>query len=274
MTPVRRVGLVAHPDRAEAADLVRHTHEWAARHGIDARDIGETEHAVDDSYDAVLSFGGDGTMLRTVDLVADADVPVLGVNCGQMGYLTGVEPGALDDALERLRTGDFAVSERTVLAVRVESTGVAGGVWTALNEAVVEKPHPGKLVRFEVVINGAPFTSYAADGVIVATPTGSTAYSFSVGGPIVSPRLACLLMTPVSPHMLFDRTLVLDDTDALELHVTDRPAVLTIDGREVGELEPGSVVRCGCSPHPAKMITLAPRDFHQILKAKFGLEDR
>jgi NAD+ kinase len=129
-------------------------------------------------------------------------------------------------------------------------------------------------VRFEVVINGAPFTSYAADGVIVATPTGSTAYSFSVGGPIVSPRLACLLMTPVSPHMLFDRTLVLDDTDALELHVTERPAVLTVDGRELGELEPGAVVRYGCGGHPARMITLGPRDFHQILKAKFDLPDR
>jgi NAD+ kinase len=129
-------------------------------------------------------------------------------------------------------------------------------------------------VRFEVVINGAPFTSYAADGVIVATPTGSTAYSFSAGGPIVSPRLACLLMTPVSPHMLFDRTLVLDDTDSLELTVTERHAVLTIDGRDVGELEPGSVVRCECGPHPARMITLGPRDFHQILKAKFGLADR
>ena len=274
MNPVRRIGLVAHPDREEAASLVAHTHVWASAHGIDARDVGDDAADVDGSFDAILSFGGDGTMLRTVDLVADADVPVLGVNCGQMGYLTGVDPGELDDALERLRTGDFAVSERTVLAVRVESSGPAGGLWTALNEAVVEKPHPGRLVRFEVVINGAPFTSYAADGVIVATPTGSTAYSFSVGGPIVSPRLACLLMTPVSPHMLFDRTLVLDDTDALELHVTERPAIFTIDGRELGELEPGSVVRCGCGPHPARMITLGPRDFHQILKAKFNLADR
>ena len=274
MKPVRRLGLVMHPDRAEAIYLVRHAREWSAAHGIDAREIGTDAATIDGTFDAILSFGGDGTMLRTVDLVAAADVPVLGVNCGQMGYLTGVEPAALDDALERLRTGDFAVSERTVLAVRVESLGPVAGLWTALNEAVVEKPHPGRLVRFEVVINGAPFTSYAADGVIVSTPTGSTAYSFSVGGPIVSPRLACLLMTPVSPHMLFDRTLVLDDTDALELHVIERPAVLTIDGREVGELEPGAVVRCGCGPHPARMITLGPRDFHQILKAKFGLADR
>jgi NAD+ kinase len=274
MKPVRRLGLVAHPDRAEAAALVRSTRAWAEDHGIETQVIGADAEVVDATFDAVLSFGGDGTMLRSVDLVTDSDVPVLGVNCGQMGYLTGVEPAALADALERLRVGDFEVSERTVLAVQVDSVGPGGGSWTALNEAVLEKPDPGRLVRFEVVINGAPFTSYAADGVIVATPTGSTAYSFSAGGPIVSPRLACLLMTPVSPHMLFDRTLVLDDTDALELHVTERPAVLTVDGRDLGPLEPGAVVHCRCGPHPARMITLAPRDFHQILKAKFGLADR
>ncbi|MGZ6999664.1 MAG: NAD(+)/NADH kinase [Acidimicrobiia bacterium] len=270
MNPVRRLGLVAHPDRPEAAELVAHTIAWGAEHGVAAAEV----DGAPDDYDAVLSFGGDGTMLRAVDLVAERGVPVLGVNCGQMGYLTGVEPDGLDDALERLRTGAFEVSERTVLAVDVVSTGPTAGRWTALNEAVVEKPHPGRLVRFEVVINGAPFTSYAADGVIVATPTGSTAYSFSAGGPIVSPRLACILLTPVSPHMLFDRTLVLDETDELELHMTERPALLTVDGRELGELEPGAIVRASCADVPARMITFAPRDFHQILKAKFGLADR
>ena len=110
--------------------------------------------------------------------------------------------------------------------------------------------------------------------VIVATPTGSTAYSFSAGGPIVSPRLACFLMTPVSPHMLFDRTLVLADDEELVLHVTDRPAILTIDGRELGEVEAGTTIACTCGPDPARIITFAPRDFHQILKAKFGLADR
>ena len=266
-----RLGLVAHPDRPQAAALVAATIAWCAAHGMDAVEVDEPD-ALD--CDAVLSFGGDGTMLRAVDLVAERGLPVLGVNCGQMGYLTEVEPEALTDALERLRAGTFTVSERTVLAVTVGSAGPAAGTWTALNEAVLEKPHPGKLVRFEVVINGAPFTSYAADGVIVSTPTGSTAYAFSAGGPIVSPRLACFLFTPVSPHMLFDRTLVLDDRDALELHVTDRPGVLTLDGRELGELEPGATVRCECGTRPARVITLAPRDFHQILKAKFGLSDR
>lgn len=279
MTPVLRLLLVAHPDRAAADELVGRARAWADANGVtavvadDSVPVGDPT-IVPGGFDAVVSFGGDGTMLRAVDLVAAHGVPVLGVNCGQMGYLTAIEPAQLDDALDRLRRGEYEISERTVLTATVESTGPAAGTWTALNEVVLEKPHPGRLVRFEVAINGAVFTSYAADGMILATPTGSTAYSFSAGGPIVSPRLACLLLTPVSPHMLFDRTLVVDDTDQLEVRVVERPAVLTVDGRELGELEPGAVVRGRCGERPARIITIGARDFHQILKAKFGLADR
>jgi len=281
VTPVTRLGFVAHPDRAEALDLVARAVSWCESRGIQT--VVAADPVADGAagalgdparLDAVVSFGGDGTMLRSVDLVATHGVPVLGVNCGQLGYLTAIEPAQLDDALDRLQRGDYEISERAVLQATVESSGGAAGTWTALNELVLEKPHPGRLVRFEVAINGSVFTSYAADGMILATPTGSTAYSFSAGGPIVSPRLACLLMTPVSPHMLFDRTLVVDDRDQLEVTVIDRPALLTVDGRELGEVEPGAVVRGRCSGTPARMITIGRRDFHQILKAKFGLSDR
>ena len=264
MKAVRRIGLVVHPDREEAAQLAAHTVSWCADRDIETVlvEAGPLDEEPTppflDPLDAVLSFGGDGTMLRAVAAVTALRIPVLGINCGQMGYLTEIEPGALDAALIALHAGEYTVSERTMLSVDVESIGPAGGVWTALNEAVVEKPNPGRLVRLEVGINGAPFTSYAADGVIVATPTGSTAYSFSAGGPIVSPGLACFLMTPVSPHMLFDRTLVLDDDEELDLEVIDRPALLTIDGRELGEIEAGAVVRCTCGPEPVRMITLVP----------------
>jgi NAD+ kinase len=120
-----------------------------------------------------------------------------------------------------------------------------------------------------------PFTPYAADGVIVATPTGSTAYSFSARGPIASPRLQCLILTPVSPHMLFDRALVLAAEETLRFVVCDdRSVVLTADGRELGELAAGDAVTCTGGPHPARIVTFGPRDFHQILKAKFDLPDR
>jgi len=157
----------------------------------------------------------------------------------------------------------------------VASSGPANGRWWALNEAVLEKAQSGRVARLDVLINGAFFTTYAADGVIVSTPTGSTAYSFSARGPIVSPRQRCILLTPVSPHMLFDRSLVLGGEEELGFVVVDeRTVVLTLDGRELGLIETGATVRCSSGPRPARIVTLGPRDFHQILKAKFGLADR
>ncbi len=228
-----------------------------------------------DGLDVVISLGGDGTMLRAVDTAYEAGVPVLGVNVGQLGYLTEVEPSEFEAALDRLIAGDYEVAERMVLEMTVESAGSAKGRWFALNEAVLEKVHTGRLVRLEVDINGTFFTTYAADGVIVATPTGSTAYSFSARGPIVSPRHRCLLLTPVSPHMLFDRSLVLAPEEILRFVVCDdRSVVLTADGRELGELAAGDTVSCRGGDRSARIVTFGPRDFHQILKAKFGLADR
>jgi NAD+ kinase len=145
----------------------------------------------------------------------------------------------------------------------------------ALNEAVLERQQSGHLVRFDLAINGTPFTSYAADGVIVATPTGSTAYSFSVHGPIASPALQCLMLTPISPHMLFDRTLVLAAHETLEFVVAgSRESVCTIDGRHVAVLAPGDHVTCRAAREPLHLVELRARDFHQILKTKFALPDR
>jgi NAD+ kinase len=274
---VRAVGLVPHPHRDTAARLVAQASERLAAHGIEVR-CPTTEGGTDldtDGLDLVISLGGDGTMLRAVDAAYEAGVPVLGVNVGQMGYLTEVEPSEFEPALTRIIAGDFEVAERMVLEITVESAGSAQGRWFALNEAVLEKVHTGRLARLEVDINGTFFTTYAADGVIVATPTGSTAYSFSARGPIVSPRHRCLLLTPVSPHMLFDRSLVLAPEESLCFTVCDdRSVVLTADGRELGELAAGDTVSCRGPDLPARIVTFGPRDFHQILKAKFGLADR
>jgi len=289
MSPERLqvVGIVPHRERPVAHDLARRAATWLRTRGLevrvpagDAHAAGLEELGVDDEafpigLDLAISLGGDGTMLRTVDLVYETGAAVLGVNVGQLGYLTEVEPADLDGSLGRLVAGDYEVDERMVLEVVVASAGPATGRWWALNEAVIEKEQPGRLVRLAVAINGAFFTTYAADGVIIATPTGSTAYSFSARGPIVSPRHRCLLLTPVSPHMLFDRALVLGPDEELRFTVTDaRHVVLTIDGRDLGPLAPGDEVTCTGGPKPARIVTFGPRDFHQLLKAKFGLADR
>jgi NAD+ kinase len=285
--PTGAVGLVPHRERRIAHELAAQAAGWFVERGVEVRipDVeakacGLGDYAVPpegfvDGLDLVISLGGDGTMLHAVDLVYPAAVPILGVNVGQLGYLTEVERGELDASLPRLLAGDYAVSERMVLAVHVTSSGSATGTWFALNEAALEKQRNGHLIRLDVSINGSPFTTYAADGVIVATPTGTTAYSFSVRGPIASPALRCLVLTPVSPHMLFDRSLVLADSEELGFVVKDdQGVVLTLDGRELGKLGAGDQVACVAAAEPLRLASLRARDFHQVLKAKFALPDR
>jgi NAD+ kinase len=283
---VEAVGLVAHHDRAVAHDLARWAHSWLVERGVEVRVPEDDATAVGlegcgvpaDSFakglDLVLVLGGDGTMLRAVRLVYPEPAPILGVNAGQLGYLSAIEPSELETTLPRLLRGDFEVSERMMLDVVVK-TDAGDRHEFALNEAVIEKVGAGRLIRLLVSINGTPFTTYAADGVIVATATGSTAYSFSARGPIVSPDHRCLLLTPVSPHMLFDRSLVLGAEEELEFVVTDdRLVSLTIDGRDAGQLASGAALVCRAAPAPARLVARRPADFHQLLKAKFGLADR
>ncbi len=281
------IALVIHQDRPEAREVALEIIEWlhSLSHTVvipvvEAERLGRADLGVDDgdlgtNASVAVSLGGDGTMLRTVALVARHDVPVIGVNFGQLGYLTDVEPDGVRVALEAFLSGNFTLEERMLLEVDIDRAQGESITVLALNEAVVEKTASGNTVRLDVELDGSFFTPYAADGLIVATPTGSTAYAFSARGPIVEPTHRALLLTPVSPHMLFDRTLVLDDDSQVRLTVSDhRPAALVIDGRSMGDLDPGDRVTCRASRTVAHLVMFGPRDFHAILKAKFGLADR
>ena len=202
------------------------------------------------------------------------------------GYLTEIEPPALLSALERWfasdeAAGDWHIEERMMLQISVDRAGVieregeTGERWRALNEVVLEKGESGHTVHLLVTIDGAPFTSYAADGLIVATPTGSTAYSLSARGPVVSPQHRAMLLTPVSPHMLFDRSLVLDPDEPITIEVTGyRKVEVSVDGQRVLTLDEGDTLTCVPAAETARFVRFGPRRFHQILKAKFGLTDR
>lgn len=283
------IGFVLHPQRPEAAAVATRTVDALLADGHSVRlphadavrlerpELGVDDEAMARGLDLALSLGGDGTMLRTVALVARGDTPIMGVNFGSLGYLTDVEPESLESALAAVFAGTHVIEERMLLEVLVDapSGAVSESAALALNEAVLEKTSSGHTIRLNVDLDGVAFTPYAADGLIVATPTGSTAYAFSARGPIVDPTHRALLLTPVSPHMLFDRTLVLDDDCEVRLTVTgDRAAALVVDGRTLGELRAGDVVRCRASSHVARFVLSGPRDFHAILKAKFGLNDR
>ncbi len=281
------VALVVHPARPEAEALARDLAAALVAKGhevrlpaADACRAGLGEMACEDAelrdgLDLAVSLGGDGTMLWAVDLVGTAGVPVLGVNLGQLGYLTELEPaGALDGVLRTLR-GEHEIEERLLLAVEVDRPGQGRArLRLAMNEIVVEKSPNGQIVRLGVAFDGRPFHTYAADGLIVATPTGSTAYSLSARGPIVDPTHRALLLTPVAPHMLFDRSLVLNPDTEVAIEVLDRTAVIAVDGHPAGEVSRGDTVLCRAAEIPARLVSLGDRDFHETLKAKFGLADR
>ena len=283
------VGIFLHHRRGRATEHARAVAAWWEEHGWEVRLAPDDAAAAGLSHlacppeklieglELAVSLGGDGTMLRTVDQVGSAEVPVLGVNIGHLGYLTEVEAADLPSALERFLEGNYDIEERMTLEVAVERGSAAAGPepTIALNEAWLEKTVPGHTVRLAVTIGDSPWTTYAADGLIVSTPTGSTAYNLSVRGPIVSPHLAALVLTPVAPHMLFDLSLVLAPNEPVRIEVLDDvPANLLADGRPVATLEGGDAVVCRTGPHNARFVTFGRRQFFRIVKTKFGLADR
>ena len=231
--------------------------------------------------DLLVCLGGDGTMLRAVGLLDGAPVPLLGVNLGQLGYLTEIEPPRTSSIASSASSPARwpAVARSTNACCSASTSAVATselGSWRALNEAVVEKPAAGHTVRLLVRIDGEAFTSYAVDGLIVATPTGSTAYSLSARGPIVSPRHRALLLTPVSPHMLFDRTLVLDPGETVEIEVLGHREAAGRHRRadDVVGLTRATSSVAGRPPRRRGFVRFGRYRYHQILKSKFGLADR
>ena len=281
------VVIVAHQERREASALARAAVTWLESHGhrafmprTDADALGLDELASDrpvSDAELAVCIGGDGTVLRMVDLLNGAPVPIMAVNLGMLAYLTEVEPPAMTAALQRYFSGDCTVEHRMLLQVEVVRSGTSkpSGSWRALNEAVLEKEESGHTVRLLVNIDDAPFMSYAADGMIIATPTGSTAYSLSARGPVISPQHRAMLLTPVSPHQLFDRSLVLSPDETVEIEVAGhRGVVLTVDGTSVASLAAGDAVRCRPASEDARFVCFGRRRFHQVLRAKFGLADR
>ncbi len=284
------IALVVHHGRSDAVVQAVELADWLSENGHEVRvpsgDVDGLDQTLArfatpaerlcDGVELAVSLGGDGSMLRAFQYMADAAVPVLGVNYGELGYLTQVEPEGTHDAIRACLAGDHQIEERMRLTVSVRrADGREEAPGAALNEAVVEKIDSGRTVSVAVSIDDQRFMTYAADGLIAATPTGSTAYSLSARGPIVDPTHEAIVFTPVSPHTLFDRSLVLNAGSVVDFEVLgSRPAALALDGRIVTELAPGDRAVCRAAATPARLIVFGPRDFHRILKAKFGLADR
>lgn len=218
--------------------------------------------------DMVLAVGGDGTMLGAVQTAVDWDVPVLGFNLGTLGFLTEADPDDLSAVVKRLESGDFQVDARLTVSASTDRAQAVG-----VNDVVVEKIDSTRLVSLEVVIDGTKFATYRADGLIIATPTGSTAYSFSAGGPVVDPDVEALVLTPVASHSLFDRPLVLPADAEIDIRVhRDRLVRVNVDKTDLGQLSEGEIVKVRRGGRPARFVTFGTTRFAGLVRSKFRLD--
>lgn len=217
--------------------------------------------------DMIVAVGGDGTMLAAVRRSLAWDVPVLGFNLGTLGFLTVAEPDEVETIVRRVLAGDYEIEERSTVSATIDEVSATG-----LNDVVVEKIDSTRLVGLDVLIDGEPFVTYQADGLIVATATGSTAYSFSAGGPLVDPRVRGLVLTPVASHSLFDRSLVLPDDSEIEVRVSrDRMVRVHVDKKDIGELGEGDRVLITRGERAARFVTLDEQAFPGLVRNKFRL---
>jgi len=275
-----KIALVLHPFREDAAmiagtftnEAIRrghtvHVSEDDAARVPDAR-VRPRQEAV--SGDLVVGVGGDGTVLEAVRQSIAASAPVLGINAGHVGFLTEVEPCRVSAALDAIAAGEYVLSERMTLSAHLPGRDPILGI----NDAVIEKSVSQHIVRVGVWVGDERLVGYRADGIVISTPTGSTAYNFSAGGPLVDPELDALVVTPVAPHTLFGRPIVFGPDVHLRFEVEgDRSARINIDGRSVGDLDPGEAVEIFRGEHRARFLRLAPRNFARSVREKFHLHD-
>ena len=222
--------------------------------------------------DAVVVLGGDGAVLRAARLLGPRRVPILAVNVGRLGFLTEVEHSALDEALARLLEGRYEIEQRMMLQATVERQGRI--VWRVdgLNDAVITRGTFARIIRIEVRVAGETVLDYSGDGIIVATPTGSTGYSLSAGGPIVHPHIESLLLTPICPHTLSSRSILAraDEEVRIRVEAFHTDMMLTMDGQVGCGLQSGDTVRVGRARHRVRLVRLGPDRFYRELRSRLG----
>lgn len=281
---LKKIGVVIGPQKTAAWDVVRDLQAWCEARGIElkARAIKETaqlmpcerlveqEGELAEDLDLLVSLGGDGTMLGVSRFIGVRQVPVLGVNFGFLGYLTEFTLEELFSALDGLREGNFFLDRRFMLEAVLTRAGEQLSSSVALNDAVVSTGGPVRMIEIECRINQMFVNSFRADGMIIATPTGSTAYSLSAGGPIVHPSMAAILLTPICPHTLSNRPVVVPGDSVVDLLFprAERELMLTIDGQVPVQLLPGDQVTVTCSRTTFDMIRPTNRNYYEVLRTK------
>jgi NAD+ kinase len=285
---VKRLGIVAKTDRDEARTVVPKLLDWCAARGI--QPILEKETAgvcpqatcgvvgrseLPSHSDLLLVLGGDGTLLSMARMVGDLGVPILGVNLGGLGFLTALTLDELFPALEAYLRDELVIEERMLLEARVYRQGERLGEYAALNDVVITKSAMSRIIRLEVAVDGDFATGYRADGLILSTPTGSTAYCLSAGGPIVFPTMDAVVLTPICSHTLTNRPIVLPATQRISITLlTDQDVMLTLDGQVGFALKANDTVEVRRAAARTRLLRVPQKHFFSVLRTKLKWGER
>ena len=274
-----RVAIVAHPLKPDAPVAVERVRESMAKRGVEVVLEEETAKLVDEEgsqdfsndSDLVISLGGDGTLLETLHRIGPTDLPIAGVNIGTLGFLTACTDEEIDLLSDHLASGELNIVERSMLQVEMIDEGGQARQFLALNEVVLMRGETGRLVSSEARVDGELLNHYRADGLIVATPTGSTAYSMAAGGPLLGPHAGVFVITPICPHSMSNRSLVVGEDSIIELSPcgeSREPILFSVDGRDILRIAKDSVVRVSCHPQSLRLVRLPGHSFYETLRKK------
>ena len=282
MSQIKEIGIITKTSSPHADDVMGKLVPWLTGRGVkvrmqeDYRKLGDgdsravsREH-VPDGVDIVLVLGGDGTLLAAARLLEETDQPILGINLGSLGFLTELGQDELFGSLEKVLEGEYTIEPRVRLEASLHREREEIGRYQVLNDVVINKGALARIINLEAYVNGQRVTNYQADGLIVSTPTGSTAYSLAAGGPIIEPTLDVIVIAPICPHTLTNRPLVIPGGSRVELRLlSDSGAVfLTLDGQEGTRLNQGDCVRIQASDKKVNLIRTGARNFYDVLSTK------
>ena len=276
---INRIGFAYNPTNDAAVDLRERAAGWCRMHGVEqwaaqAQDFGQLCRELA-TTDILVVLGGDGTLLRAARAVIEVDVPLLGVNLGKIGFLSKVEANELEVVLAKLKAGEYAIDERMALEARILPAGRAttGPVHHALNDVVIARGALARVVRMDVAIGASHLATFVADGLVVSSPTGSTGYSFSAGGPVVDPTSRNLIVTPIAGYLSAIRSVVVGPSQVVSCRVVDaNEAIVSIDGREDLPLSVGDVVEVRALERPIRLVEpVGGQPFWDLFRRKVEL---
>ncbi len=284
---MKKIAVFAKVHDPRCQDVAVELVQWLAARGLSPLveshlsrhlDCGEGADSADIAAvaDLVVVLGGDGTLISVARLVGDREVPILGVNLGSLGFLTEITLDELYPALESCLVGDYRLSERMMLRAAVERDGKEIECHQVLNDVVINKGALARIVDLETTVDRDWLTTFKSDGLIISTPTGSTGYSLAAGGPIIHPALDCLVITPICPHTLTNRPIVVDAGASITVTLkSDKEDVfLTLDGQVGMELKAGDIIRVRRAEHRTRLVVSRSKDYFEVLRTKLKWGER